>query len=307
VAVPQEGTCCPSDCSYHGICNPTTCLCACQSGFAALDCSITTGAFNSDGMTFDTDDVLLEMDSGLAADMGVKTGASIEDQCGDDVEEISSSQVIHSLNLDPVTVLLEKLKFQLFRSLTYERDTTNATKRECANELKQQDRDLEQLQQEVLMLGKLLGDMDAQTKVLTEKRDSQLVALTSLQQFVQDLSTKIDSSKVMHEAKFTSQQQELKTLQSMRDLISQISGTTCARESTGEETFSETGGVECYGELLDIELSTDDPAACKKLCVSGCVAFTFMSTQGCRFYSTVQSQTKGCGVDGGSCSCFQKA
>jgi vacuolar-type H+-ATPase subunit I/STV1 len=246
------------------------------------------------------------LDSGVGSgeEMGLISGATVEDQCGDDV--VDSSQHMQALNLDPVTQLLEKLKFELFQSLTYEHDTTNATHRQCANEVRQQDRDLEQLQREVLLLGKTKDDMDALTRSLTEKRDSLSVQVADLGKYVSEIARKIESSRTAHDNKFASEKQELDTLQNIRKLITEMSGHECSSTTRAAPSFRETAGTECFGELLSQELSTKDPEDCKNLCVTSCVAFTFHSNQGCRFYSSMQQRVNGCAGEVGTCSCFEK-
>eukprot|EP00299_Pterocystis_sp_00344_P016769 c8413_g1_i1.p1 GENE.c8413_g1_i1~~c8413_g1_i1.p1 ORF type:complete len:846 (+),score=210.12 c8413_g1_i1:371-2539(+) len=300
---PQEGTCCAKDCNNHGLCNPTTCTCACYTGFTNTDCSATTESL--------TGNVLMELDSGLDSGDAISstTATRIEDACGDDVEDLESPQQVQHLNLDPVTSLLERLKFELFRSLTYEHDTTNITKKQCAEELRQHDRDLADLQQQVLMLGKTMSDMDAHAKALTEKRDSLVLAVSSYETYASELTSRIQSSKSTRDTRQTSQQQELATLQQMRELISKISDHQCTREAKSATDFQETAGVECFGELLESELHTQDPNECKSMCAFGCVGFTYHSHQGCRFFSSIREHTNSCAGGSGvaTCSCFQKA
>jgi len=250
----------------------------------------------------------MESGIGLGEEASMYHGERIEDECGDDVEDLDHSQSVKPLNLDPVATLLERLKFELYRSLAYEHDTTNMTKRQCNFELQQQDRDLADLQREVLMLGNLLNDMDAHAKALIEKRDSLSLTLNSYQSAAIDLIARIDNSKNAREAREKTQSQELKTLQGMRDLITHIGDHPCTKDIRDITTFNETSGVECYGELLETELHTDDPSSCKPLCSFGCVGFTFHSHEGCKFFSAIRHFTPQCagGLDA-SCSCFEKS
>jgi hypothetical protein len=306
---PQAGSCCVADCHQHGMCNPTTCTCACYSGFTGSDCSKSTESLTTAESL--SGNVLMQLDSGLDMSDSISSlnVARAEDACGDEVEDLESPQQVQNLNLDPVTSLLERLKFELFRSLTYEHDTTNITKRQCAEELRGHDHDLAELQQQVLMLGKTMSDMDAQAKALTEKRDSLSLSMASYESYANEVTNRIQSSKATRDTRQTSQQQELTTLQSMRELISHISEHECTREAKLTTLFQETAGVECFGELLDSELHTQNPNDCKDLCAFGCVGFTYHSHQGCRFFSSIREHTNSCAGGSGvaTCSCFQKA
>jgi len=304
VPAPQMGSCCVNDCSNRGQCSPATCLCSCFTGFSGFDCSVAEGSMNAAANN------LLEMESGIGSgeEALMFHGERIEDECGDDVQQLDNTQAVKQLNLDPVTSLLERLKFELFRSLAYEHDTTNITKRQCTMELQQQDQDLAELQREVLMLGNVLSDMDAHAKALIEKRDSLLLTLNTYQTAANDLIARIDNSKNIRESRDKAQGQELKTLQGMRDLITHIGEHPCTRDVKEFTTFAESTGVECYGELLEAELHTDDIDGCKSLCSFGCVGFTFHSHEGCKFFSSIRQHTTQCaGGSDASCSCFEKA
>jgi len=233
----------------------------------------------------------------------------LEDECGDDVSETDNSKEVRALNLDPVRSLLDRLKFELFRSLTYERDTTNMTKIQCNDDLRNQDRDLHRLQQEVFNLTKLVTDADSRRKELVEREGALKIQESSLVEFVGELSQRIATRQKARDGRVAAQSQESKTLQSMRDIISNLGSYQCTAQGGKVITaFGKTAGVECFGEVLPIQLATADSNDCQPLCGLGCVAFSWNIIDGCRFYSQVTSHSASCSSgDAASCACFEKS
>jgi len=253
---------------------------------------------------------LLDLDSGLGMDMEMMatTTHQVQDECGDDVDEIESLQAVRSLDVDPVRSLLDRLKFELFRSLTYEKDTTNMTKLQCNEDLRAQDRDLQRLQQEVLNLTRLVTEAESKQQELAEKENTLKIQENSLETYVDELTVRVATRQKARDGRVAAQAQETKTLVSMRDIISNMGSVQCSPEGgKAVVTFTKTEGLECSGEVLPVQLNTLEPSECEVLCGPGCAAFSWNSVDGCRFYSEVTSRTGSCSSPTVSCSCSEKA
>jgi len=307
VASKQTINCCPSECNNQGVCNPTTCKCACYASYSGADCSKSDSGAASFALNS-----LLDLGSGIGSEQGMEALAThqVEDECGDDTNELESAQEVRPLNLDPIRGLLDRLKFELFRSLTYERDTTNMTKIQCNEDLRNQDRDLQHLQQEVLNLTRLVTEAESKQKELSEKEQALKLQVDTTQEYVDELTQRISIRQKARDGRVVSQAQEVKTLQSMRDIISNLGSYECTAKGGKilPASFNKTNGVECFGEVLPIQLTTTDASDCEPLCGLGCVAFSWNTVEGCRFYSQVNRHSSSCSSGPAvSCACFEKS
>jgi len=223
-----------------------------------------------------------------------------------------SAQKVRALNLDPMKSLLEKLKFELAKSLNYENDATNTTKKLCNNELEQQDKDLAAIDSEVANLTAKLDKIGAQIDLLTDQKNNMTTSIQILENIIADLDQKIKDKKDSRESKAEEIQQQFQTFQSIRDIITQVGGVSCTAESQHGITLQELSGVECVGDLQETQIQAQSSTDCIGLCGFGCAGFSFRSDQGCRFFSTISNHTSSCASSDAisqepiSCSCFQK-
>lgn len=298
LALSQVGLC-ANGCSGHGSCQPDTATCLCASGFSGADCS------RSGNMEPDIFAMLLEQDSGLGGSDPVAPSAEpVKDECGDDSTIEATVDGLALINSDPVKLLLEQLKFELQRSLVYEHDTTNLTHRQCARDLHSLDTELEVLQQSILKLSKGISELDIKIQGMREKNSSLYTRLQSFKEYAAELAQQIKSRKTQTSTRSGALTTQLTSLQSMRDIITQLGSHTC-RKAAIVASFTESPGVVCSGELLDTTKETDDPADCKSVCSVGCAGFSFTQSEGCKFYLSIEGQ-EACPGGTSTCSCFKK-
>jgi hypothetical protein len=289
---PVEGTCCTANCNSHGLCNPVSCRCACYTGFSGESCSDFSSTAAA-AAKMQAANMLLQLDTGV-------------DSPNDTVVE--SGQQVRQLNLDPIKGLIEKLRMELFRSLSYEHSASNATKQQCEEELVQQDEDLRLLAQDVTLLNNRIIELDLIIKNLTEKRDSLGVQIRYLEASVAEITQRIHARTNLKETREKQVQQQLKTFQSIRDILYHIGGYTCEKAPEVTYALRETKGVECTGDLLDTVVETNTASDCNSSCGIDCSGFSFRSDQGCRFFSALRNETISCLGPRSTitCSCFQK-
>jgi len=206
-----------------------------------------------------------------------------------------------AVDADPVKQLLQELRFELFRSLSYEHDTTNLTNRQCNKDIRELDRELEQLQETILELGKGMSELDSKIQGLREKNQSLATRIQTYKEWAAELTQQIKARKSQTSSRAEVKNSQLTSLQAMRDIITRLSDHTCTR-ATVAASFTEAPKL-CSGELLDAQKETDDPNDCKPLCTLGCAGFSFTVSQGCKFYSTIESQVD-CPDGPSTCSCF---
>lgn len=249
--------------------------------------------------------MLLEQDSGLGGSDPVSPSAEpVKDECGDDSTIEATVDGLALINSDPVKLLLEQLKFELQRSLVYEHDTTNLTHRQCARDLHSLDTELEVLQQSILKLSKGISELDIKIQGMREKNSSLYTRLQSFKEYAAELAQQIKSRKTQTSTRSGALTTQLTSLQSMRDIITQLGSHTC-RKAAIVASFIESPGVVCSGELLDTTKETDDPADCKSVCSVGCAGFSFTQSEGCKFYLSIEGQ-EACPGGTSTCSCFKK-
>jgi len=291
---------CANRCSGHGTCQLESATCLCSLGYMGVDCSMNLHTEN-----FNVDQVLIEEDSGVGVpDEAPKTDQTYKDECGDDMADLSADGLT-AIDADPVKQLLQDLRFELFRSLSYEHDTTNLTSRQCNRDIQDLDRELEKLQETILQLNKGMSGIDAKIQALREKNQSLATRIQSYKEWSADLTQQIKARKSQTSSRSEVKHSQITSLQAMRDIITRLMGDRTCTKATVVASFTEMPGKLCSGELLDFQKETNDPDDCTSLCkIGSCAGFSFTASEGCKFYSTIESQVD-CSPGGPStCSCF---
>jgi hypothetical protein len=201
--------------------------------------------------------------------------------------------------------LLDKLQFQLHRSLNYEHGVGNITHRQCNSDVAQQDEDLAALKSR---LDDIQGNIDA----LDTRKEGLNIMKGKLEEEIQQsqdqavsLTHRIQGRTDAKEARENLATEQTQTLESMRTLMTE-GGFKCHPGVMPSPVFEPKHGVECSGELLDITLTTSKPAECQPLCGFGCKGFSFNPVDGCRFFSSLRGTVGLCASGASSCSCFTK-